>query len=108
MGCFDHLHLDVQAHDLPARPPGLAELLHLLAAQQVASQNGDGNEGEQDVQLQEAYTQSRALGMHIACTPLIDTGYQGRLRDMIDTGYQGRLRDMNRVSKSCEPRACVS
>lgn len=52
----------VQAHDPPARPQGLEELLHLLAAQQVASHTPEGEEGEPNAQQQadnEAYTQSK-------------------------------------------------
>lgn len=55
----------VQAHDPPARPQGLEELLHLLAAQQVASHTPEGEEGEEgepNAQQQadsEAYTQSK-------------------------------------------------
>lgn len=50
-----------QAHEPPARPQGLEELLHLLAAQQVATRTEDeGEEGEPDAQRQadnQAYTQ---------------------------------------------------
>ena len=55
----------MQAHEPPARPQGLEELLHLLAAQQVATRTEDEGEereeGEPDAQRQadnQAYTQS--------------------------------------------------
>ncbi|DBB00685.1 TPA: hypothetical protein ACH3X3_002358 [Trebouxia sp. C0006] len=49
-----------QAQDPPARPQGVEELLHLLAAQQVASRTEEGEEGEPNAQQQadhQAYTQ---------------------------------------------------
>ena len=58
----------VQAQDPPARPQGVEELLHLLAAQQVASHTEEGEEGEPHAQQQadnQAYTQSEHT--HWAC-----------------------------------------
>jgi len=61
----------VQAQDPPARPQGVEELLHLLAAQQVASRTEEGEEGEPDAQQQadhQAYTQSEhtLLGLSVS------------------------------------------
>ena len=58
----------MQVQDPPARPQGVEELLHLLAAQQVASHTIEGEEGEPDAQPQadnQAYTQSEhdSLGL---------------------------------------------
>ena len=49
------LHCMVQAQEPPARPQGLEDLLHMLAAQQVTSQT-EGETGSDDT---EAYTQSK-------------------------------------------------
>ena len=47
--------LNGQAQEPPARPQGLEDLLHMLAAQQVTSQT-EGEAGPDDT---EAYTHSR-------------------------------------------------
>lgn len=66
----------MQAHEPPARPQGLEELLHLLAAQQVATRTEDEGEereeGEPDAQRQadnQAYTQSTShkINVYLIC-----------------------------------------
>lgn len=48
-----------QAQEPPARPQGLEELLHMLAAQQVASRTeGEAEPNEQQQADSAAYTQS--------------------------------------------------
>lgn len=65
----------VQALDPPARPQGVEELLHLLAAQQVASRTEEGEEGEPDAQQQadnQAYTQSKHTSLGLSVSVWVD------------------------------------
>ena len=58
-----------QAQDPPARPQGLEDLLHMLAAQQVDSQtDGDAEPSEQQQADAAAYTQSMCARLHASNT----------------------------------------